>query len=174
MEKSQIELSKIAKSLVKDILNQRIKVDCWSCKINGVSAGKATEDCDIAIDVLDRIPEGIERSFTVQQNPYGNTPNMFRLKFTVKELSLHELSLRYEDINDRLVRLTPDLSLREPHRQIAFEAYKSSYEAELDELKGKFMECLGLKPTIPQDSDTPNAKAWKSLMEIVNNSFITH
>jgi hypothetical protein len=103
------------------------------------------------------------------------------LKFTVKELSLHELSLRYEDINDRLVKLTPDLSLREPHRQIAFEAYKSSYEAELDELKGKFMERLGLKPTIPQDSDTPkptipqdsdtpNARAWKSLMEIVNES----
>ena len=59
-------------------------------------------------------------------------------------LSLSELSRLYEDINERLFKLTPDLSLREPYRMAAFEAYKANYEAELAELTEKIAEKLGM------------------------------
>lgn len=71
-----------AKKLIKECQNQDIKVDCWSVKSDAEPTGKATADCDIAIDV-DIVPDKLSRVFIVDHVEYDAT--LFRLKFIIHD-----------------------------------------------------------------------------------------
>ena len=77
-------LFETAKQHIADLKTKGFIVCCWSTKENG--GGKATEDCDIAIDV-----RGIHSEISVPYtslvyNPYGKEPEhndyaITRIKF---------------------------------------------------------------------------------------------
>ena len=71
---------------VQEIKNAGYKVDCYSCKnLDGSRSGKATEDCDVAIDVYD-FPKDLDfGQFETQVNPYGYSDEVVvsRLKYKV-------------------------------------------------------------------------------------------
>jgi hypothetical protein len=77
-------LTKQAKEYIHQLTEHGHKVDCWSVK----GSGKATEDCDIAIDVKGIHTFSVWPNSTVQENPYGKEPGdplyeMTRIKFVM-------------------------------------------------------------------------------------------
>lgn len=76
------DLLTIAKRLIVECKHQDIKVDCWSVKDEDKPSGKATLDCDIAIDVS-IVPDALSRVFIVDHVEYDAT--LFRLKFIIHD-----------------------------------------------------------------------------------------
>lgn len=76
-------LMEIAHNLIRELKDNDIEIDCWSIKKNGDKAsGKATMDCDIAIDVNKR-PEKLHKEFWTDSVPYND--KLIRLKFVIKQ-----------------------------------------------------------------------------------------
>jgi len=79
-----MSLKKITLSKIEEIKKQKIKIDCFSWKIDNKPAGKATEDCDYAIDVFLEDQSNInfgQSSYVI--NPYNDLTSLVRLKFNV-------------------------------------------------------------------------------------------
>jgi hypothetical protein len=76
---------------MKDFIDEKLEaltklgheIDCYSYRKNNLPAGKATEDCDVAIDIISNKLE-IEDigQFETIKDPYSkNQHNLHRLKF---------------------------------------------------------------------------------------------
>lgn len=79
-------LQATAKATVKHLIRNNQKIDCWSIK----GRGKATLDCDIAIDILDFNPFTLKSDLSnhthwLQMDPYQEPtqPHITRLKIII-------------------------------------------------------------------------------------------
>lgn len=75
-----MDLNTFTQEKIKDMKNAGLKVDCFSYKRESLPSGKATIDCDVAIDAYG---DGEFGQFKIESDPYSNGSDLKRFKFRV-------------------------------------------------------------------------------------------
>lgn len=78
-------LVEAAKGIMQQMKHANLTVDCWSVRESQGKTGIATEDCDIAIDVIDS--KGVKFVNTItEKDPYKKGEDMVRYKFKATDM----------------------------------------------------------------------------------------
>ena len=86
MKTSPFEVS--TKQLIKELKSLGIIIGCYSWRINDRPSGRATEDCEFAIDIhTDKELSRLSLDYISEKDPYKNGSNITRLKFGTDKLT---------------------------------------------------------------------------------------